>query len=151
MTGLLAYDHVQLAIPPGGEDRMRAFFVDLIGSFPFSIPVILSDCGMDSTSSYCNLSRSNRILRMLRMFKLAKLTRMLKLTAYLEYFEVIAKFNPGLFPYIHDACTHIHTDRQVQSGPISVVYADCHSTVGLPRNGLPVVYGASIERYSRRV
>ena len=28
---MLAYDHVQLAIPRGGEDRMRAFFVGLIG------------------------------------------------------------------------------------------------------------------------
>ena len=27
MTALLAYDHVQLAIPEGGEDSARAFFV----------------------------------------------------------------------------------------------------------------------------
>ena len=33
---------------------------------------------------------------MLRLFKLFKFTRMHKLSAYLEYFEVIIRFNPGL-------------------------------------------------------
>ena len=28
---LTAVDHVQLAIPPGGEDRARAFYVDVLG------------------------------------------------------------------------------------------------------------------------
>jgi len=45
MTGLLAYDHVQLAIPPGGEDRMRAFFVDLIGMVEVPKPDTLSPQG----------------------------------------------------------------------------------------------------------
>lgn len=31
MSALIGYDHVQLAIPRGGEDRMRAFFVGLLG------------------------------------------------------------------------------------------------------------------------
>ena len=45
MTGLLAYDHVQLAIPPGGEDRMRAFFVGLIGMVEVPKPDTLSPQG----------------------------------------------------------------------------------------------------------
>ena len=45
MTALLAYDHVQLAIPRGGEDRMRAFFVVLIGMREVPKPDTLSSEG----------------------------------------------------------------------------------------------------------
>ena len=45
MTGLLAYDHVQVAIPEGGEDRARAFFVDLIGMREVAKPDTLSPQG----------------------------------------------------------------------------------------------------------
>ncbi|GAB5349873.1 VOC family protein [Alteriqipengyuania sp. 357] len=45
MSVLLAYDHVQLAIPRGGEDRARAFFVDLIGMREVPKPVTLSPHG----------------------------------------------------------------------------------------------------------
>ena len=45
MTGMLAYDHVQLAIPRGGEDRMRAFFVYLIGMREVPKPDTLSPQG----------------------------------------------------------------------------------------------------------
>lgn len=45
MSGLLAYDHVQLAIPRGGEDRARAFFVGLIGMREVPKPDTLSPQG----------------------------------------------------------------------------------------------------------
>lgn len=45
MSGLLAYDHVQLAIPRGDEDRARAFFVDLIGMREVPKPDTLSQEG----------------------------------------------------------------------------------------------------------
>ena len=45
MTALLAYDHVQLAIPEGGEDSARAFFVDLIGMREVPKPDTLSPQG----------------------------------------------------------------------------------------------------------
>ncbi len=45
MSGLLGYDHVQLAIPPGGEDRTRAFFVDLLGMREVPKPDTLSPQG----------------------------------------------------------------------------------------------------------
>ena len=45
MSGLLGYDHVQLAIPEGGEDRVRAFFVDLIGMREVPKPDTLSPQG----------------------------------------------------------------------------------------------------------
>lgn len=31
MTTIVGLDHVQLAIPPGGEDQARAFYVGLLG------------------------------------------------------------------------------------------------------------------------
>ena len=45
MTALLANDHVQLAIPEGGEDSARAFFVDLIGMREVAKPDTLSPQG----------------------------------------------------------------------------------------------------------
>ncbi len=45
MSTLLAYDHVQLAIPRGGEDRARAFFVGLLGMVEVPKPDTLSPEG----------------------------------------------------------------------------------------------------------
>jgi len=45
LSALLAYDHVQLAIPRGGEDRARAFFIGLIGMREVPKPDTLSAQG----------------------------------------------------------------------------------------------------------
>lgn len=45
MSALLGYDHVQLAIPRGGEDVARAFFVDLLGMEEVAKPDTLSRAG----------------------------------------------------------------------------------------------------------
>ena len=42
---VLGYDHVQLAIPRGGEDRMRDFFVGLLGMREVPKPDTLSPEG----------------------------------------------------------------------------------------------------------
>jgi len=38
-------DHIQLAIPPGGEDRAREFFADLLGMKEVEKPYPLSERG----------------------------------------------------------------------------------------------------------
>ena len=42
---MLALDHVQLAIPPGVEDRCRAFYVDLLGMSELPKPPVLAARG----------------------------------------------------------------------------------------------------------
>ncbi len=42
---ILAIDHVQLAMPHGGEDRARSFFVGLLGMREVSKPANLSPSG----------------------------------------------------------------------------------------------------------
>ena len=41
----LAFDHVQLAMPPGGEDRARAFYVDVCGMTELPKPAELAKRG----------------------------------------------------------------------------------------------------------
>lgn len=41
----LAIDHVQLAMPPGGEERARSFFVELLGMEEIPKPVELAKRG----------------------------------------------------------------------------------------------------------
>ena len=75
-----------------------SFVVDVIGSFPINYIILIvqaANNAQDSDDKY-GIDRSNKLLRMLRLFKLFKFTRMHKLSAYLEYFEVIIRFNPGL-------------------------------------------------------
>jgi len=43
--GVTGLDHVQLAIPAGGEDQARAFFVDLLGMREVPKPENLSSSG----------------------------------------------------------------------------------------------------------
>lgn len=43
--GVIGLDHVQLAIPEGGEDAMRGFFVDLLGMVEIPKPANLSQSG----------------------------------------------------------------------------------------------------------
>ncbi len=38
-------DHIQLAMPPGEEDRARAFFIDLVGMLEETKPYPLSERG----------------------------------------------------------------------------------------------------------
>lgn len=42
---ILGIDHVQLAMPPGGEDRARSFFVGLLGMREVPKPANLSPSG----------------------------------------------------------------------------------------------------------
>lgn len=42
---VIGIDHVQLAIPAGGEDKARAFFVDLLGMREVPKPANLSPSG----------------------------------------------------------------------------------------------------------
>lgn len=44
--GVIGLDHVQLAIPAGGEDRMRGFFCDLLGMVEVPKPDNLSPSGL---------------------------------------------------------------------------------------------------------
>jgi len=39
------FDHVQIAIPPGAEDRCRAFYVDLLGMTELTKPPVLAARG----------------------------------------------------------------------------------------------------------
>lgn len=43
--GVVGLDHVQIAIPAGGEDRARAFFAGLLGMTEVSKPASLSSAG----------------------------------------------------------------------------------------------------------
>ncbi len=43
---VIGLDHVQLAIPAGGEDQMRAFFCDLLGMTEVPKPDNLSPSGL---------------------------------------------------------------------------------------------------------
>ena len=62
-----------------------------IRSFPLNY-VFLAFVGEQAATD----ARANRMVRMLRLAKLVKLARMVKLSVYLEYVEVVIKFNPGL-------------------------------------------------------
>ncbi|MCZ4511548.1 glyoxalase [Streptomyces sp. ActVer] len=42
---LAAVDHVQLAAPPGAEDALRAYYVDVLGMTEISKPVVLAARG----------------------------------------------------------------------------------------------------------
>ena len=42
---LTALDHVQLAAPPGSEDRLRAFYVDILGMTEIPKPPVLAARG----------------------------------------------------------------------------------------------------------
>jgi len=42
---LIAVDHVQLAAPPGSEDRLRAFYVDVLGMIEIPKPPVLAARG----------------------------------------------------------------------------------------------------------
>ena len=42
---VVGLDHIQLAIPVGGEDRARAFFIDLLGMTEVAKPANLSPSG----------------------------------------------------------------------------------------------------------
>lgn len=42
---VLGLDHVQLAIPAGGEERARAFWVDVLGLIELAKPLQLSQAG----------------------------------------------------------------------------------------------------------
>jgi len=44
-TVITKLDHVQLAIPPGSEDRLRPFYVDLLGMTEVKKPDILAKRG----------------------------------------------------------------------------------------------------------
>ena len=63
-----------------------------IGAFPINLIILAANDDDDGSGG----ARANRMLRMLRVAKLTKLVRMLKLGTYLEYLEVLIKFNPGL-------------------------------------------------------
>ncbi|WP_108791991.1 VOC family protein [Erythrobacter sp. Alg231-14] len=52
VTGL---DHVQIAIPDGGEDSARRFFVDLLGMREVPKPGVLSPKGCWFTSGSANI------------------------------------------------------------------------------------------------
>ena len=69
-----------------------SFLFDVIGSFPLNF--ILS-ATIDQQQAV-DAGRSNKLIRFLRLAKLTKLLRMIKLGTYLEYVEVVMKFNPGL-------------------------------------------------------
>ena len=45
MSAPLGIDHVQLAMPEGGEDRARAFYTDLLGMRELAKPSNLSPAG----------------------------------------------------------------------------------------------------------
>ena len=45
MSAPLGIDHVQLAMPEGGEDRARAFYTDLLGMREVAKPSNLSPAG----------------------------------------------------------------------------------------------------------
>jgi len=45
-VGIIGIDHVQLAIPEGGEDAMRAFFIGLLGFREVPKPDNLSPSGL---------------------------------------------------------------------------------------------------------
>ncbi|MEU9145867.1 VOC family protein [Streptomyces sp. NPDC048349] len=42
---LTAVDHVQLAAPPGSEDRLRAYYTDVLGMTEISKPAVLAARG----------------------------------------------------------------------------------------------------------
>jgi catechol 2,3-dioxygenase-like lactoylglutathione lyase family enzyme len=42
---LAAVDHVQLAAPPGSEDRLRAYYVDVLGMAEMPKPTVLAARG----------------------------------------------------------------------------------------------------------
>ncbi|MEU6576244.1 VOC family protein [Streptomyces sp. NPDC046805] len=42
---LAALDHVQLAVPPGSEDRLRAYYVDALGMTEIRKPPVLAARG----------------------------------------------------------------------------------------------------------
>lgn len=42
---LTAVDHVQLAAPPGSEDALRAYYVDILGMTEIPKPVVLAARG----------------------------------------------------------------------------------------------------------
>ena len=45
MVRIVAIDHVQLAMPPGGEDRARAFYTGLLGLPEVAKPPVLAARG----------------------------------------------------------------------------------------------------------
>jgi len=72
-----------------------SFAFDLISSFPLNLVIYALDDGSNDENSRSG-ARANKMLRLLRVAKLVKLVRMRKLGTYLEYVEVVIKFNPGL-------------------------------------------------------
>jgi catechol 2,3-dioxygenase-like lactoylglutathione lyase family enzyme len=42
---LVAVDHVQLAAPPGSEDRLRAYYVEVLGMTEMTKPLVLAARG----------------------------------------------------------------------------------------------------------
>ena len=99
-TGFMAEGHFV------NDDRLAAkhyvtkgsFVFDCIGSFPINLLLLpVQDDDSDASSAY---GRTNKMLRLLRVAKMTKLLRLLKLGAYLEYVEVVIKFNPGLLRVI---------------------------------------------------
>ena len=42
---ILSIDHVQIAMPPGGEEKVRAFYIDLLGFTEISKPPELAKRG----------------------------------------------------------------------------------------------------------
>jgi len=71
-----------------------SFLFDFVGSFPLNL-ILLATVDF-SQQHTIDAARSNKILRTLRLAKLTKLFRIIKLGTYLEYAEVVVKFNPGL-------------------------------------------------------
>ena len=70
-----------------------SFLFDVIGSFPLNLALAASN---DADVRTDDAARGNKLLRMIRIAKLFKLFRMIKLGRYLEYVEVVIKFNPGM-------------------------------------------------------
>jgi catechol 2,3-dioxygenase-like lactoylglutathione lyase family enzyme len=54
-VGVIGLDHVQLAIPAGGEDRARAFYAGLLGMVEVPKPATLSASGCWFTSGPVNI------------------------------------------------------------------------------------------------
>ncbi|MCK0127508.1 VOC family protein [Erythrobacter sp. F6033] len=53
--GVIGLDHVQLAIPAGGEDQMRGFFCGLLGMVEVPKPANLSPSGLWLTGGGAHL------------------------------------------------------------------------------------------------